>query len=531
MITLIKTYVVLNALIACISILLALLIRSRRHMRKHMAFSDLLKVSYTILLVSFVLSLMPLSSMSAPIWVPKAQVWSALDRKTLSATILNPKLSSVAITWGESNFLFPQDLLVATVSTLFFVGLLFVGIRIVRDRYKLLRILSDAYVIKKIGRVKILSSDLPITPFSAWTPQNSIVVVTNTLLAHPAKYRIVISHELQHHRQGDTRWIYLLHCLQALCFWNPWVHVLQKQIALIQEVACDEVVIGHHQVSSSAYCECLLWVAQNTLQNRVHLVGTARFTSSSAAKILRWRIEEMLRIRSQFLPRWGVAGVSVLMTCFLAAVAWAGSASIQDRRITAKDADIMAKHAVSEDFPIAVNDLVLAELNRYLGTPDGRRFMRESIERMASYESEVTDALKRYHLPEELRAVPLIESGYRNLPPNDRPGYGAGIWMFLARTARHFGLRVDSTIDERLNVPKETDAAMRALSGLYLQFQDWNLALMGYNMGAEAVNRAIAEENSRDAWHLIREGHQNDPRYLAQVIAAVLILKNPDYLR
>lgn len=76
----------------------------------------------------------------------------------------------------------------------------------------------------------------------------------------------------------------------------------------------------------------------------------------------------------------------------------------------------------------------------------------------------------------------------------------------------------------------ETDAAMRALGGLNLQFNDWGLALLGYNAGRGFVAKAISKTGSRDVWELIRGGYENDPRYVASVMAAVLIMKNPSYL-
>ena len=102
--------------------------------------------------------------------------------------------------------------------------------------------------------------------------------------------------------------------------------------------------------------------------------------------------------------------------------------------------------------------------------------------------------------------------------------------MFIAQTARNFGLTVNDQTDERIDVKKETDAAMRMLAGLNLQFEDWGLALYGYNNGPKAVEKAIANSGSRDVWQILHTHPENDPNYIASVFAAVLILKNPGVL-
>jgi membrane-bound lytic murein transglycosylase D len=123
--------------------------------------------------------------------------------------------------------------------------------------------------------------------------------------------------------------------------------------------------------------------------------------------------------------------------------------------------------------------------------------------------------------------VPLAESGFRNLPPNKKAPHSAGIWQFIEPTALRFGLRVNATLDERLDVAAETDAAMRMFAALQQQFGDWGLALLAYNAGSGTVQRGIEETGVRDVWHLIEQGYQNDADYVPYVIAMLLILRNP----
>jgi membrane-bound lytic murein transglycosylase D len=102
--------------------------------------------------------------------------------------------------------------------------------------------------------------------------------------------------------------------------------------------------------------------------------------------------------------------------------------------------------------------------------------------------------------------------------------------MFIAPMARLYGLTVDANRDDRIDVAAETDAAVRLLSDLYRQFDDWGLALLAFNAGSERVERGIVQTGSRDVWTLIARGHENDADYVPRVMAAILILGNPTIL-
>lgn len=224
--------------------------------------------------------------------------------------------------------------------------------------------------------------------------------------------------------------------------------------------------------------------------------------------------------------------LAVGLSALFAISAFAASGWVQDRRVTMAQAEAMAEKArVGNQFPVVLNDQVLAELNRYLGTQEGREFMRNALQRLETHRSVVEAKIQKYGLPTELLAIPIVESGYENLP--ERPSSkikSAGIWQFIRQTARNFGLKVDPQTDERLNVTMETDAAMRYLNANALRFNDWQLAVQAYNMGEANVQNAIEKVGSRNVWDLIRAGYEGDRHYLAKVHAAILILRNPESL-
>jgi membrane-bound lytic murein transglycosylase D len=65
-------------------------------------------------------------------------------------------------------------------------------------------------------------------------------------------------------------------------------------------------------------------------------------------------------------------------------------------------------------------------------------------------------------------------------------------------TARRYGLRVDDTEDDRLDIFRATTAAAQYLHVLYAQFGDWKLALAAYNAGEANVGSAILKAHTQD---------------------------------
>ena len=230
---------------------------------------------------------------------------------------------------------------------------------------------------------------------------------------------------------------------------------------------------------------------------------------------------------------YGSRIATVAMALVLGGAAFASQGLVQDRRVTmieAKRWRMNARAATGGDFPVVVNERVVKQLNRFVGTPEGRESMREALSRMEGVRATLEQKFAEYQAPTELMAVPLIESAYKNLSETESgtPMKSAGLWQFVPETARHFGLRVDSQKDERLDVALETDAGLRLLEADRLRFRDWQLSILAFNAGENKVQHGIDATGSRDAWTLIKAGHEGDKDYLAKVMAAILIMRNPE---
>lgn len=132
--------------------------------------------------------------------------------------------------------------------------------------------------------------------------------------------------------------------------------------------------------------------------------------------------------------------------------------------------------------------------------------------------------LSVYQLPQELKYLPIVESG---LKADTRSPAGArGLWQLMEVTARQYKLRVTGGADERLDPYKSTDAAMRILSDLYEQYQDWPLTIAAYNCGPGRVNKAIRLAGKKDYWTVSRYLPAETQRYVPAFVAAAYIYKH-----
>lgn len=130
--------------------------------------------------------------------------------------------------------------------------------------------------------------------------------------------------------------------------------------------------------------------------------------------------------------------------------------------------------------------------------------------------------LSAYQLPAELKYLAIIESG---LKPTAESSVGAaGLWQFMPYTARQYGLTVSEQIDERKDAYKSTEAAVKMMSELYSQFNDWALVLAAYNCGAGRVKKAIqAAGGKNNFWDIQPYLPAQTQKYVPTYIAAAYV--------
>lgn len=121
-------------------------------------------------------------------------------------------------------------------------------------------------------------------------------------------------------------------------------------------------------------------------------------------------------------------------------------------------------------------------------------------------------------LPAELAMVCVIESGCS--PKALSRAGAAGFWQFMPQTGRDFGLRVDETVDERLDIDKSTACAVKYFQNAYRMLGSWDAAVASYNWGVTNVSNAMKKygQDIRDYYERMPEETQS---YLPSLIAAL----------
>jgi len=157
----------------------------------------------------------------------------------------------------------------------------------------------------------------------------------------------------------------------------------------------------------------------------------------------------------------------------------------------------------------------------------------EQVERMMGlaelYFPLFEEKLDKYNVPLEIKYLAIVESA---LNPSARSRVGAtGLWQFMYPTARIYGLKVSSYVDERSDPVRSTEAACQYLSKLYSIFEDWNLALAAYNCGPGNVNRAIRRSGGKtDYWEIWDHLPRETRGYVPAFIGAAYVMEHAEAL-
>jgi len=196
--------------------------------------------------------------------------------------------------------------------------------------------------------------------------------------------------------------------------------------------------------------------------------------------------------------------------------------------------DIGSRRAVRHDklpsllsatFPSLSHEKVEETIGFFQTKADG--FFARALGRSQAYEDMMKKILREKNLPEELFYLALIESGYN--PQAFSRAKASGIWQFITKTAKRFGLKVDKWVDERRDPEKSTYAAAEYLSSLYEIFNNWDLVAASYNAGEGKILRAMKRTKSQDFWEISQHRYlrRETKKYVPMFLAAVLIASEP----
>ncbi len=180
------------------------------------------------------------------------------------------------------------------------------------------------------------------------------------------------------------------------------------------------------------------------------------------------------------------------------------------------------------ELPLALHSQVEKLINYFTKTRRGKETMRASLGRGNAYRELIDRILEEEDVPAEMFYLAMAESGFR--PKARSYARATGMWQFMSSRGKQYGLKQDRYVDLRYAVERATRASAKHLKDLYIEFEDWSLAMAAYNCGPNRVARAIARAGSRDYWELSRRRllPSQTRNYVPIIMAMTYVGKNLD---
>jgi len=136
-----------------------------------------------------------------------------------------------------------------------------------------------------------------------------------------------------------------------------------------------------------------------------------------------------------------------------------------------------------------IDDPLVAKWEQwYVARPD---YVARMIDRSRRYLYYIVVEVEKRGMPLEVALLPMVESAFN--PNAVSVARASGIWQFMPATGTHYGLKQNFWFDSRRDVVAATGSALNYLQKLHGDFDDWQLALAGYNWGEGNVARAVAK--------------------------------------
>ena len=194
------------------------------------------------------------------------------------------------------------------------------------------------------------------------------------------------------------------------------------------------------------------------------------------------------------------------------------SQSAREREVDAHRAAIAAalrRIAAAGDSPLSAEDQRIRDLwgpgvspARLREAVDDIRFQlgqsdrfRAGLIRSGAWETHIAETLANRGLPAELAVLPHVESSF-NPAAYSKVG-AAGMWQFMRSTGRRY-MRIDSSVDDRLDPFRATEAAAQLLAYNYRVLGTWPLALTAWNHGTAGMLRAKEQLGTDDIVTILR---------------------------
>jgi membrane-bound lytic murein transglycosylase D len=171
--------------------------------------------------------------------------------------------------------------------------------------------------------------------------------------------------------------------------------------------------------------------------------------------------------------------------------------------------------------PVSTDESVT---NRIQSLIRSRKDTEKMIGRSATYFPIFDKYLKEYGLPADLKYITCLETELNNKTISTAGA--TGIWQLMNDVREEFGLRVDGQVDERYDINRASEAALKDLKRMYKAYNNWEMTLAGYNCGAGRLGEAIKRAKSSEFAKVKKFLPQETQAYNAKFVAFTYIMKN-----
>jgi membrane-bound lytic murein transglycosylase D len=166
-----------------------------------------------------------------------------------------------------------------------------------------------------------------------------------------------------------------------------------------------------------------------------------------------------------------------------------------------------------KSIPLPYHEGLEKAVLRYASKPLSNQFL--------AYSAIIDTALSQRNMPPELRYLPLALSEMRcNYSESDR----YGVWQLPSLTAIHYGLTIDETYDERLDVEASTYAALDCLNELYQNYGDWWYSILAYTNSPVALQHVLIHHGETpELWDFKEQNLLPNTEVISNFIACVYL--------
>jgi len=144
----------------------------------------------------------------------------------------------------------------------------------------------------------------------------------------------------------------------------------------------------------------------------------------------------------------------------------------------------------------------------------------------------IKNILTTYNIPAEFLFLAMAESHFSTRAYSRKRA--SGLWQFMPKTGKMYGLKIDEYVDERRDFIKSTKAAAKYLTHLHDRFGKWYLAAIAYNCGGGRLNQAIKKAKTDDLSVLLDEKKRYIPResryYIRKIVALAMMGNDEQFL-